>query len=653
MQKINETFLERDNLVAEYLLDGNANDTAGTNNGAANNITWVWADRGYIEEAGSFNSTTGYISIASNLIPSWVQSYYSFWVKPNSLAWWDAFSSTNPRNIIDVENTNVWFIRFLGDKINVWVNDWSWHEYHSQWGVFTTWEWQFIEVLITPSDKVKAWRNWVLLWNDWLNDTIPATWNSTSNTFMWRQYSASQRYYDWEMSLFRRDTGITEHNRASYLEGLRKLWPTNNTTTVPQDGLIASYDAEDITLDTSGNWNNGTNTNVDTLKIGQQNVWVYNWINADVIISWLDIGNTFTVSFWVNSTQATVSWVYDNATAFGNRSAMVLNQDHTWATVSGQFTLFADEWLTSSRLWPTTNPNINDGGWHMITWTRSSWNVNTICIDWVVRPSTWSIPAWDITSTVIHLWEVFNNSSYYNWKLWLFRIYNTDLSSSEISTLYHEGLTKLSFPNYSLRNLEEWKVLEVSRSASSWTYYDQTGNWNNWTPTSVTDSTNGLYNVMSFNGSNSWIQTPDLISWTTSFSISSMIKFNSVSWIEPITANWASWTNQHLLRNNWWVLQFFLETNIASYQPSWWTLVAWKTYNIIATYDWGVIKAYIDWEEVISLAASGVVKNWTALDWFGRYNTTYLDWQIISPTIYNRALSEPEIQQLYYSSKLI
>ncbi len=41
--------IPRDGLVAEYLLDWNANDTAWSNNWTATNVTWVNADRGYVK----------------------------------------------------------------------------------------------------------------------------------------------------------------------------------------------------------------------------------------------------------------------------------------------------------------------------------------------------------------------------------------------------------------------------------------------------------------------------------------------------------------------------------------------------------------------------------------------------------------------------
>jgi hypothetical protein len=58
--------IPRNWLVAEYLLDWNANASVWTN-GTATNVTW-WTDwvRGYQKGYGIFNGTSSYITIASN-----------------------------------------------------------------------------------------------------------------------------------------------------------------------------------------------------------------------------------------------------------------------------------------------------------------------------------------------------------------------------------------------------------------------------------------------------------------------------------------------------------------------------------------------------------------------------------------------------------
>lgn len=53
----------RTNLVGEWLLDWNALDTAGSNDGTATNVSYVSASRGYVNEVGSFNGSTSYVSI--------------------------------------------------------------------------------------------------------------------------------------------------------------------------------------------------------------------------------------------------------------------------------------------------------------------------------------------------------------------------------------------------------------------------------------------------------------------------------------------------------------------------------------------------------------------------------------------------------------
>lgn len=59
---INPTYIPRDGLVGERLLNGNAKDTSGNgNDGTASGVTWVSADRGYVGECGSFDGSNDYV----------------------------------------------------------------------------------------------------------------------------------------------------------------------------------------------------------------------------------------------------------------------------------------------------------------------------------------------------------------------------------------------------------------------------------------------------------------------------------------------------------------------------------------------------------------------------------------------------------------
>ena len=75
------SFFPRDGLVAYYKLDGNSNDSVGSNDGTDTDVSYV---AGKINQSGSFNGSTSKISLPSsfyNLVDAWT---YSFWIKRNN-----------------------------------------------------------------------------------------------------------------------------------------------------------------------------------------------------------------------------------------------------------------------------------------------------------------------------------------------------------------------------------------------------------------------------------------------------------------------------------------------------------------------------------------------------------------------------------------
>jgi len=260
-----------------------------------------------------------------------------------------------------------------------------------------------------------------------------------------------------------------------------------------------------------------------------------------------------------------------------------------------------------------------------------------------------------------------------DWKIWLARIYNSALSQQQIQSLYLEWLrrfwpTNLLFNNtdftkYSLPNLQDWLVLDISRAAVSWTYYDQSWNGNNSTTvTAVTDTAVWLNNSMSFNWSTSKIDIPDFnYNMTTSFTYSAWVNINNYTdsnWIieQDSTSNrWTlfrtdvtTWKLQLVRLNSWWTVL----TNIQSTSALWtwiWKMVTATFNNTIGS------KIFIDWVQV---ASDTVLTNTndatTPINIWARETglNNFMDWFIIGARIWNRALTVNEVQQLRYSNFL-
>ena len=299
-------------------------------------------------------------------------------------------------------------------------------------------------------------------------------------------------------------------------------------------------------------------------------------------------------------------------------------------------------------------------------------------VNWKEIPTTWSIPSGDITSTYMTLgvdWK-WDSPFFYNGNMCLLRPYNRVLSNSEIQALYQEGLRKL-WPTvwvrvnwvlvYSLPNLEQGKVLEISKPQVSGTYYDQTWSWHNGTATDVSDSTIGQANVMSFNESSSILTLPTNTLWTIGtqdFYVSWWYYLvDPWSWNFPMLFASFDYTHSHYYwptiffdpydYGGWWNKiafrcdasnQFFSNTTASS-------LYDWRHHIVMTRISW-TLYLYINWNldsswnDNTNIPAANLVyictdykpqrrrwKTWLVRAWV---------WVWLSPT---------EVQQLYYAQK--
>ena len=338
-------------------------------------------------------------------------------------------------------------------------------------------------------------------------------------------------------------------------------------------------------------------------------------------------------------------------------------------------------------------------------WIDSAWNANATITNWTFTSSSFSyisdqLDWWASTtftyssatytnSYLIKNWQVIKNSwevsstalSWVSWNSyqWLF-LFNKTLSSEEEAQIEAYAKRRLwptywqtrrsqnnDFPKYSLPNLENWKVLEISKPASWWVYYDQTGNWNNSTTiTNVTDSTNGLYNVMSFNWTDSKIITNNTLNTNVLTIIST---FNTSDNSTPTNWSFIIWVwqkstsntfSKNIIINNWIIKVYDTEQNVSLWEiiSSTNTYNDWKNHRVGCVFNWTSCDLYIDWVLIWSWTSNWQNVNlWetnigTFLLWNWSYGQ-YFDWDVISPVICNYALSDQEMQQDYYSNKTI
>lgn len=209
------------------------------------------------------------------------------------------------------------------------------------------------------------------------------------------------------------------------------------------------------------------------------------------------------------------------------------------------------------------------------------------------------------------------------------------------------------------KNLQRGLVLFLDWSVNGTTAYDKSGNGNNGTlvNTPTSQRIQGLKG-WSFNGSNQYVDF-----WNIS-------AVNFWTWDFSISFSWKPWTLSTYMRivnkynstptNNWFVIDtdwtdstkwFFwtYDWNTSSLTTATWFYQNWIIAHYTFTRVSWVLNAYKNWVlfstswalTARNMSNSHNVYIWQLLWWW------YASWQIIIPMIWNRALSEWEIRQLY------
>ena len=538
----NPTYFSEDNTVLYIPIDWDATAKIWSN-GTPVNMTYETSAKWYTSECWVFNWSSSYIDLTTNnLCPSWSTRHFSFWVNPADLSWWDTFSSTNPRHIIIWDDwTNIWyFIRFLWQKIGVWLNQ-SWTFYQAiTWAILSTSVWQKIDVVIEPSAKVKIYLNNILQTNV-TDDTMPSTWyNSTANNEIGRQ--STIRYYNWKLWEVRIcNTALSEQEIQNlYLQWLRKYWPTTNLPTFTTSlSPIAFYPLNWDALDYA--WSNDwTPTSITYDPVWWWECATFNgsssYIHSVYSLRWV---NTFTLSMWVKFNNITAyQWLYSLQYTWSSVEAWVIRMRTDWKV-----------WFTDQvAWWFTTTATFTTWKYYFIQLIRKTATTWEFWVDWSLDSShTYSIstPS-SITGTWPLIWASSTNYwQYFNWNILLVQIYNTILSQADITKLYNEWAKWILWNKYSLPLLQTDLELHLTW-VNNWTttLYDQSGNAVNWTVSSTPTYYKYWLNTIISLSSQS-------ISWaSTTFNTATCWEKVSWTWelqINPayITTTWvSSWTRE-------------------------------------------------------------------------------------------------------------
>lgn len=189
-------------IKAEYLLNGNANDTTpwwGTN-WSATSVTWWASSVWYTKETATFNGSA-YINITNNsAIEFWNNESFSLslWFNHSSAGSFETLFST-------AWFANPWFqftTRNSGDNITFTIWDSGGQTGYTHADSFADWEWHHAVCI----RNITSWNAEIRIDNSRLVNTANTRTGSTANTetfCIWQFHTWGANRYNWDAALIR------------------------------------------------------------------------------------------------------------------------------------------------------------------------------------------------------------------------------------------------------------------------------------------------------------------------------------------------------------------------------------------------------------------------------------------------------------------
>ena len=504
-KKQNYSTISRGSLAAEFLLDGDANDTSWNwNNGTASNVTWVASEKWYVAERGSFNWTSSKITTWSNL---WITSFpvtLTSTVKYN----WSRFDFLDWSTATSYYWIIAWLLADWSIFVTYWDGTWSGSSdrksFKSATGIFTSWNTYCIQIVCTDFNNVTMYVNWT-------QHSVPfSSWTATSINFTWATYSIwfvdlGSVYGSWECWLVRAYTKSLsdEERQALNVECNRRLWDRPSYPALLN--WLAGYwdfkwDAQDV-----WNWNPWT-VNWATLTtdhLGRSNSaysfdWINDYITAPMSVIWT---NDFSYWTWMKTTTTSARVIASSSqVSWDNYFAFINNAD----------------WTISFRLVDGTSTNAtstltyNDDEWHFVVWTRT-WSTMKLYVDGVLQDT--QTKSANILWTTLYIWNFSSLIAvYFQWEQSLWILQNKIPSADEAKELYNLTSEEYIYPfsKWSTYNLQNGLVMHLD-----WDGNDLSGNGNTWTSTWTNKVRTNLSSWVEY----WWWTDRTLVSYSTDFAL--------------------------------------------------------------------------------------------------------------------------------------
>ncbi|HEC81506.1 MAG TPA: LamG domain-containing protein [Thermoplasmatales archaeon] len=469
---------------------------------------------------------------------------------------------------------------------------------------------------------------------------------------------------------------VRVYNRALSASEIQQLYNQGGGgNQPPTEGLVGYWSFDEgsgsIAHDYSGNGNDGTIYGASWDTDGSSGNCLYFDGDGDYVdVGYVTSSNIKTFNIWVKpdstitkntgspgpgNTLHLATFSLGQNFALGNSTVLVQDETITlcWNKKPNRRTCVINLPITPS--------------WHMITCV---WNLEEERYDVYFDGIKQSVSSGTVTHVPLFSandFEINRDNSRYNGKIDEVRIYDRVLSESEIQQLYNQGGGGNQPPTEGL--VGYWSFDEGSGSIA----HDYSGNGNDGTiygASWTTDTPSGNGYALSFDGINDYVDCGNDVSLNPENEIT------LAAWYKPVS--FAGCGNSPIIDKGYYTntdpyYQYHLGVTGDNYHqpPSYayaaflfhisaddtlygvptpdgfWTAGNW--YHIAGTYDGSTVKLYVNGDLIDSVPASGTMQDYGKNVYFGRFTNknAYTPGIIDEISIYNRALSASEIQQLY------
>ena len=434
---------------------------------------------------------------------------------------------------------------------------------------------------------------------------------------------------------------------------------------VPKDGLVGYWPFNGNANDESGNGNHGT-VNGATLTADRNGVansaYSFDGDNDFITItnSLIKGGyQSYTISYWFNKLAPTSS----TQAVINDRNSMISGYKYysnfvDYINGSGVQACSANQDITSTSCVSSKSNNQSNGNWNNVIITLNTQsNIAKIYLNGVEEGSKLFNPSsWPISTNSTYLGGsplAYGDEQWLDGKLDDVTFYNRALSDQEITALYTGTPIAQNIPSY----------LPKDGLVGYWPFNgnanDESGNGNHGTVNGAkltTDRNGDIYRAYSFDGINNYIEIPPSSSLDTRYSISIFAWVNSKGSSGPIVNYCKNGCGVHLWETqNYSASELFERITKRDHsfteplQIDGVLTEGWKFVGV--TYDnaSGLVKLWLNGELVKSNNIGNLeiaTQDEIRIGLIESDNRIYTG-NIDDISIYNRALSDQEVKQLY------